>query len=216
MATSGFHDLDKAQQAEFLEHLRVRGLDPKQVIGVHLRSSDCGGTIRINSSVDESHVLAHYRTLYDVAELKRWSRITDESIASRPVDHTVYPAEFTQDAARLAGRYSDRRALNMLLGEKGQADVRQALRAYVGGDSRRVTELGWVPLINRLHFPMRVTVVAADTITVDNGQTAIFGSVGDPPQELGVAGITMYGTGSLQFESDYTIQCTGTMAQIPA
>lgn len=216
MATSGFHDLDKAQQAEFLERLRAHGLDPKQVIGVHLRSSALGGTIRVNASIDDSHVLAHFRTLYDASELKRWSKITDEAVSAREADNTEYPDEFGQDAARLVDRYSDRRGLNMLLGEKGQADVRKALRAYVGGDSRRVTELGWVPLINRLHFPMRVTVAAADSIVVDNGHTCCFGQTGDPPSSTVVSSITMFGTGSLQFLSDYSLDCTGTMSQVPA
>jgi xanthine/CO dehydrogenase XdhC/CoxF family maturation factor len=57
---------------------------------------------------------------------------------------------------------------------------------------------------------------AADTITVQNGQTTQMGKPGQPPQDLIVTAITMYGSGSLQFLCDYTINCTGNLTQQPA
>jgi hypothetical protein len=79
-----------------------------------------------------------------------------------------------------------------------------------------VVALGYEPIINALHFPLVTTATAADTITVQNGQTVQFGKPGDPPQDLSVSAITMYGTGSLQFLSDYTINCPGDLTQVPA
>jgi hypothetical protein len=93
--------------------------------------------------------------------------------------------------------------------------VKKAAAAYLSGNSKRVAALGYEPLINALYFPMVTASAAADTITVQNGQTTQMGRPGQPPQDLVVTAITMYGSGSLQFLCDYTINCTGNLTQQP-
>lgn len=216
MGKAGFYDLDKEKQEEFLHALHLRGLDPRRVIGVHLDSERCGGEIRINSRLSSSHVITYFRTMYSVAQLKALGGTPDAAVALRDPDLTEYPPEPSFDVARVVGRYSDPRGLGLLLGAEGRANVKQAMRAYLSGDSRRVISLGYEPIINALHFPMRVTTSAVESITVYNGQTCTFGTGGDYPSDTTVLNITMYGTGTLKFLSDSSIACTNELAQLPA
>jgi hypothetical protein len=213
MPQVGFHALDKAKQQEFTEQLKLRGLDPKQVIGVHLDSNNANGRLQLHTDLTTSHVVAHHRTVYSIADLKRVSGVPDSAVAARAQDLTEYPDEPSFDVPKLATRYSDPRALSRVLGPEGNATVKKAAAAYLSGNSKRVTELGYEPLINALYFPLVTATSAVDTITVQNGQTVAFGKPGDPPHDTLVTTITMIGSGSLQFLSDYTINCTGTMSQ---
>jgi hypothetical protein len=212
----GFYELEKSKQEAFLDQLRVRGLDPKRVIGVHLDTKAVGGTLRIRADLVTSHLVAHYRTIYSIADLKKVGGVPDSAVEARAQDNTAYPEEPKFDVPKLVTRYSDPRGLSMLLGPEGRTAVKQAAAAYMSGNSKRVKSLGYEPIINALMFPLLVTTTATDTITVQNGDTAVFGNAGEPPQDLVVADITMYGTGALQFLSDYTINCQGGMEQQPA
>lgn len=216
MRQVGFYELEKSKQEEFLEQLRLRGLDPRRVIGVHLDTKDVGGALRISADLVTSHLVAHYRTMYSIADLKKVGGVPDSAVEARAQDPIAYPEEPKFDVPKLVTRYNDPRGLSMLLGPEGRATVKQAAVAYLSGSSKRVKSLGYEPIINALLFPMVVTTTATDTITVQDGQTASFGQAGDPPQDLVVADITIYGTGAMQFLSDYTINCTGAMAQEPA
>lgn len=199
-----------------MDQLRLRGLDASRVIGVHLDTAAYDGKIQINADLASSHLVAYYHTVYNVAEMKKIGGVPDSMVRAREIDAIIYPEEPRFDLDKLVNRYNNPRSLGLLLGREGTAMVKQAAVAYLSGDSQRVIDLGYEPIINALFFPMVVTSVAADTITVQNGQTCQLGATGDPPQNLTVSDVTMYGTGSLQYLSDYTLNCTGSMVQAPA
>jgi hypothetical protein len=213
MPQVGFYALDKAKQEQFLERLRLRGIDPKRVIGLHLDTKAVGGTLRIHADLASSHLVSHERTVYSIADLKRVDGVPDSEVEARPQDLTDYPDEPKFDVPKLVARYRDPRALGMLLGPEGKATVKKATAAYLSGNSKRVAALGYEPIINALHFPLVTVAAAADTITVQNGQTATFGQPGQQPQGLSVTAITIYGAGELKFECDFTLDCTGPLAQ---
>lgn len=216
MASAGFHSLDSVKKEAFRDRLGVLGLREADVVGRSLHSASCAaGAIRVCGDLARTQVVTHLRTIHDVREMKRIGGVSD-TIARSPAYSASYPPELNFDASRLLTRYPDRTALEWLLGMDRRAMVRSAYQAWLLGDSERVRDLGYEPLINALFFPQRVYVAAIDTITVADGHTATFGQGGDYPTALQVVDITLEGSGSVKFLSDYSLGVTGTLAQTPA
>ena len=102
MRKAGFHELEKSKQEEFMDQLRLRGLDASRVIGVHLDTAAYDAKIQINADLASSHLVAYYHTVYNVAEMKKIGGVPDSMVrASTPSTATpARPARPSAEPAR--------------------------------------------------------------------------------------------------------------------
>ncbi len=208
----GFAELPDHHKQAFLNRLQALGHDPSRVIGRHLNSADYDGKLIISDDLRKSAVPAGMKTVHSIAELKRLGAVPDAAVASSGDEHVQYPPELKTNGARLAERMS-KTLLAGTLGENGRAAAHVAHKAYLLGNSAKVKELGWEPVIDALHFPQQVLTAAADTLIVQNGQVAMIGTLGQKT-DVTFADVTIVGTGKLQFLGDVNMHVTGTFARV--
>lgn len=210
MTERGIATLTERQREHFLARLEQLGIPSEQVLGVHIDTTEMGGSAEVSGDLNRSCIPTFVKTLTCIQEKAELAGVPDSVFDGSQKVHVTYPPPFDGDAAALVGRFT-REQLARVLGPEGQANVDLAHQAWLQGDSRRVQALGYEPLINALHFPQRGLVAAAESLTVGDGDTVTLGDR-NSPTSLSYATITVVGTGQIICAGELHVGVSGEMA----
>lgn len=187
--SSGYDSLTNSQKQQFEQQLQALGFDLEEVKKININTGNSSHPTIITEDPVKSALEPKFFVVKNVAELKQAGGVPDEiftrhnermaDASAEPLDaHIEYPdplepALEPSTMERLINKSASRENLAGLIGPENWWKVRKALRAYTIGNSAKVKERGYEPLINALHFPQVAVVFAANDITVTPDQPLI-------------------------------------------
>ncbi|HLO76845.1 MAG TPA: hypothetical protein VK196_10375 [Magnetospirillum sp.] len=166
----------------FALRLKTLGLTPADL---HGKSYDTARLGRTGKGLFVGHpdggvdIPGHVRTVNSVAEMKVLGGIpdfhfTEDGLSDNYVDYPPPPPPRAQ--AALAETSDDICALSLSLGAEVCNLISKATTAFLLGNSAKVAE--WEPIINAMSFPLKGTVINADTIVVQPGEPLVISGPG--------------------------------------
>lgn len=94
-------------------------------------------------------------------------------------------------------------AMDDLLGRLDKREIKEAMAAFVHGDSRRLAD--YEAVINAMHFPMTVSVHSVQELIVHTGHIKTLGDPNTPGQVFNFGVVTVYKGGEIQLVNDATL-----------
>lgn len=219
MSSTAYDRMAPDQRTRF--QARVEGLGVPLAEALNTSISTAGATKPVVLSMDLERTLIPPRiaVVKDIAMLKGQGGVPDALYASVGLSdkEIKYPLPWDRKYTRMIDKAGSRSELAALLGPALCKQVRQAMDAWMLGNSAKVKD--YEAVINALHFPVYAANWTMASICVAANTTLVLTpppDTPDPPTLVVTGGVCIEQGGVVQFQVPVSLEVHGNLQLLPA
>jgi hypothetical protein len=206
------------QLARFRARVESLGASFDEAMATHISTQGATEPVVLSMDLDRTVLPPRVLVVRDVATLKSQGGVSDAAYGSGLSDNAIaYPPTYDRQIDKLLDRARSRAELRALLGAERQRTVRQALDAWLLGNSARVRD--YERVINAAHFPTYAAAWTLASICVAAGTTVTLvppPNTPDPPTLVVTGDVCIEEGGLIQSLVPVTVEVHGQMRIVDA